>query len=417
MNHPLRVAFFTDSFGETNGVARTSRSLVAFAAERQYPMLCVHGGSLTRVVRDGSITTLSLERGKLGFRLDHDLRFDLLLWRHRHLVGSVLRQFAPDVLHITGPSDVGQLGAYLAHVGDIPLLASWHTNVHDYAALRVERLARGLPARVRRPLVEAARKHSLRLALDFYRVPRRILAPNPELVDLLSSVTGRPTELMVRGVDTERFRPDGARTANRPIRLGFVGRLSPEKNVRMLVDIERALVAAGRREFVFTIVGDGVERDWLRSRLERAQFAGVLLGDALARAYAAMDVFVFPSESDTFGNVVLEALASGTPVVATRTGGPKFIVRPGETGALASDARGFADAILSIVDDPVRHAAMRRAAREQALGCSWRSVFENVYAAYGRCLATTEVDGAARRSELTPAARLVSSGIRAFQAH
>ena len=107
----------------------------------------------------------------------------------------------------------------------------------------------------------------------------------------------------------------------------------------------------------------------------------MLRGEALARAYAGMDVFVFPSHTDTFGNVVLEAMASGVPAVVTPDGGPKTLVRDGATGFVATDAE-FSAAIVRIIGDPALHAKMRAQARHEAMASSWDAVFEKVYAAY-----------------------------------
>jgi phosphatidylinositol alpha 1,6-mannosyltransferase len=106
-----------------------------------------------------------------------------------------------------------------------------------------------------------------------------------------------------------------------------------------------------------------------------------LRGEKLAESYANMDIFVFPSHTDTFGNVVLEALASGVPAIVTPNGGPKYIVRDGETGFVAEDA-GFSAAIAKLANDPAQLKKMRCAAREYALGCSWDAVFGRVYEAY-----------------------------------
>jgi phosphatidylinositol alpha 1,6-mannosyltransferase len=414
MSGAPRVAFFTDAYHEVNGVARTSRSLVAYAAARQFPMLAVHAGWPTGVTRQGSVTHAALERGMLSFGLDRDLRFDLRLWRHRHLVTRALDEFRPDLVHVTGPSDVGQLGALLAHTRRLPLVASWHTNLHDFAALRLRRLLRRLPDRPRDAVVDAARRQTLRLVLDFYRLARRALAPNPELVELIEQVTGRRTDLMPRGVDTELFAPTKRPVLDGTFRIGYVGRLSPEKNVRMLADIERILLASGCDGFKFIIVGDGAEKAWLETRLQHAFFPGVLTGDRLAAAYASLDLFVFPSDSDTFGNVVLEALASGVPAAVIARGGPKFIVKHGRTGFLAADAAGLADAVRLLKSDPARLAAMRAAARAQALETSWSQVFDNVYESYRLCLATASVELGGAPPGLTRAARLVTLGVKAF---
>jgi glycosyltransferase involved in cell wall biosynthesis len=119
--------------------------------------------------------------------------------------------------------------------------------------------------------------------------------------------------------------------------------------------------------------------------LKSADFAGVLRGLELSRAYADMDVLVFPSHTDTFGNVVLEALASGVPAVVTPDGGPKFIVRDGETGFVVAD-EGFAGAVSMLVGDRERLQRMRGCAREYALGCAWDAVFGRVYEGYQTAL-------------------------------
>jgi glycosyltransferase involved in cell wall biosynthesis len=163
--------------------------------------------------------------------------------------------------------------------------------------------------------------------------------------------------------------------------LGFVGRLSVEKNVALLARVQKEMEQMGHKSFRFLIVGHGGEEAWLRERLPRAEFTGVLTGEALATAYANMDLFVFPSHTDTFGNVVLEALASGVPAIVTPDGGPRTIVRDGETGRIAGD-EDFAAAVAGVLGDPTKHAQMRQAAREYALKASWDSVFEGVYQGY-----------------------------------
>jgi glycosyltransferase involved in cell wall biosynthesis len=193
---------------------------------------------------------------------------------------------------------------------------------------------------------------------------------------------------MTRGVDTEAFSPAYRdRDANdADFVLGFVGRLSVEKNVALLVTVERKLREQGAGNFRFLIVGHGGEESWLRERLPRAEFTGVLRGTELARAYANMDVFVFPSHTDTFGNVVLEALASGVPAIVTPDGGPARIVRDGDTGFIRGD-QDFAAAIAGLASGAVAHKAMRERARQYALSASWDAVFESVCAQYVALLA------------------------------
>ena len=385
-----RVAYFPDSFHEVNGVAHTSRHFEAYARRRNLPFLCVRAGPRSQpLVEDGNVWTLELPRGDLSFALEKDLRYDPAFLRHVPIVDEVLERFHPDLVHITGPSEMGVLGAGLAARFNLPLAASWHTNVHEYAARRSSRFLRLLPREEAEAAGQTIQDITLGTTAAFYRQAQILFAPNPELCAQLEKLTDRPCRLMPRGVDAELFHP--ARRSRPPDDrdqvLGFVGRLSVEKNVALLVRVHEELEQLGHRSFRFLIVGHGKEEAWLRERLPRADFTGVLQGEALSTAYANMDLFVFPSHTDTFGNVVLEALASGVPAIVTPDGGPKTIVRDGETGRVVGDEE-FASAVSAILRDPARHAAMCESARAYALTTSWDSVFEGVYAGYRSSPAT-----------------------------
>jgi len=375
-----RIALFSDSHYEANGVARTTRALERYAARRGFPLLSVHAGPTTRVVRDFPIARVELRRRTLtSFALEHDLWFDVALWRHLRRVARELMQFRPDVLHFTGPSDIGQLGAFLGCRLHIPMVASWHTNLHEYAARRLT-LA-WAPDVVRQRLRGWTQTATLRACEVFYRIPRVILAANEDLVDLLAAATRKPTFLMSRGVDCELFSPAKRARIDSGINIGYVGRLSPEKSVRRLAAVEQALVDDGHTNVRFTIVGDGVERAWLSRRMRRAVFTGVLKGEALATAYADMDLFVFPSETETVGNVVLEAMASGVPVVAMAHGGPRFVASDA-AAVLVDNERELVEAVRTLVCNRARRRRMGAAAREHALGRSWDRIFDDVYRAY-----------------------------------
>jgi len=387
--NPPRVAYFPDSFHEVNGVAHTSRHFEAFARRRNLPFLCIRAGSrATALVEDGKMWTLELPRSFLSFALEKDLRFDPAYPRHIPLIGDVLERFQPDLVHITGPSELGMLGAGLAHHLQVPLAASWHTNIHEYAARRSDWFLRLLPRRHAAPTEQKIEDLALAVVARFYRSARVLYAPNRELCDLLARATERPCFLMPRGVDAELFHPRRRNRApeDRDQVLGFVGRLSIEKNVALLAQVQAQIEQMGHKSFRFLVVGHGAEEQWLRERLPRAEFPGVLRGEALATAYANMDLFIFPSHTDTFGNVVLEALASGVPAIVTPDGGPRSIVRDGETGRIVPDSE-FASAVAGVLSHPARHAAMREAARAYSLTASWDAVFEGVYAGYETVLA------------------------------
>lgn len=377
-----RIAYFPDSFHEINGVAHTSRNFVAFAERQHLPFLCVRAGRAPARWTD-DVCTLDLPRSRAAFRLEKDLDFDPLFLRHARTVQRTLKAFQPDLIHITGPSELGILGAYFAWKLGIPLAASWHTNVHEYAAKRFSTFTRHLGPDISAAIGRRIESASLWAASRFYRLAHILFAPNTELCGMLERATGTSTHLMQRGVDAELFSPAHRcrPSTDTDIVLGFVGRLSIEKNVLLLPHIERELIARGMASIRLLIVGHGNEEPYLRSRLSRAEFPGVLRGHELAQAYADMDLFLFPSHTDTFGNVVLEALASGVPAIVTKDGGPKYIVRDGETGYVVADAE-FPERIAQLIQDPQLLASMRDAARTYAQGCSWDAVFSHVYAAY-----------------------------------
>jgi glycosyltransferase involved in cell wall biosynthesis len=379
-----RLAYFPDSFHEVNGVAHTSRHFEAFARRRDLPFLCVRAGDRQQALtEDGNVWTLELPKGALSFALEKDLRFDPAYLRHIPLIDEVVERFRPDIIHITGPSEVGMLGAALAYHLALPLAASWHTNLHEYVARRSEWLLRLLPEPHSAHTGRFIEDVTMAAAAKFYSQAQVLFAPNPELCQLLRQETGLTCHLMPRGVDAELFHPAKRkrRAEDRDHVLGFVGRLSVEKNVTLLARVQDELERMGHKSFRFLIVGHGGEEAWLRKQLPRAEFTGVLRGEALATAYANMDLFVFPSHTDTFGNVVLEALASGVPAVVTPDGGPRTIVRDGETGRIVDDD-DFAAAVAGLLGDSARHAQMRQAARDYALTANWDSVFEGVYQGY-----------------------------------
>jgi glycosyltransferase involved in cell wall biosynthesis len=381
-----RVAFFTDSFHEVNGVALTSREFVGFAARQGYSFFSVRVGAETAYSRTGAMETFEIANSPAVLGLERDLAFDLLFYRHRNRIWSKLSEFKPDLIHVTGPSHAGMLGAFLAYDLKVPLVASWHTNVHDYAARRLEPALQWLGESRRSAVANFAQKQSLNLTLRFYKLARLVYAPNPELAEMLGARTGRPAHLMARGIDTHLFSPQRRTRRDGDFVIGFVGRLSREKNVRQLVDLERALLTRGIKDCRFVVVGDGSERQWLSQNLQRAEFTGVLSGEALANAYADMDAFVFPSQTDTFGNVVLEAMASGVPVVVSNEGGPKFLVAAGRNGLVAGTPAAFVEALIDLRANPDLRERMSSNARAAAMLHSWDRVFENVYSRYDDAL-------------------------------
>jgi phosphatidylinositol alpha 1,6-mannosyltransferase len=378
-----RVALFPCTYREIDGVANTSRQFAAFARQHGYDFLLVHAGLRDEVVTDGSITRVQLRRGRVKFPLDGHHEFDLLFLRHYAKLLRLMRDFSPTVIHITGPSDVGILGTLLAHNLGVPLAASWQTNLHQFARCRVSSLLSSWPQNVSAKLAAAAEFASFQAAARFYKIPRLLFTPNCELVELLGKTTGKPCFLMSHSVDTEAFSPAFRERSGGPFRIGYVGRLTPEKNVRFLSQLERDLLAKGHRDFRIVLIGQGAEEKWLRENMRHAEFIGWLTGKDLSRAFADMDAFVFPSETDTFGLAVLEALASGVPAVVSPTGGPKYTVEHGKSGYVANRFDEFASLLTNLMTQPELHDSMRLEARQRAISMSsWDQIFAGMYKSY-----------------------------------
>jgi phosphatidylinositol alpha 1,6-mannosyltransferase len=266
-----RIAYFPDAYNEVDGVARLSRHFEAFAKSREFQFLTVHAGPRKEIVTSGSVTRVQLPRGPLTFPLDQTHKYDLAFWRYYRDVANRVQDFDPDVVQITGPSDVGMLGALVAHKLRVPLAACWETNLHQYARSRLSRALPFLPRSLSKRLLDAAESWALKGAVRFYKIPRLLFAPNRGMVTLLEQRTAKPCFLMSHSVDTTIFSPEFRRREAGPFRIGYVGRLSAEKNVRVLARIEHALLSEGHREFRIVFVGDGAERKWLGKNMRQAE--------------------------------------------------------------------------------------------------------------------------------------------------
>ncbi|MBX7174076.1 MAG: glycosyltransferase [Pyrinomonadaceae bacterium] len=382
----LRVAFFPDSYLEINGAAMTFRKFTDFVKKRGYPFLCFYAGEKTEKKIDGNFMMQSLKHSPLSIPVDEGLKYDPLFNRHLKLIRQNLEEFKPDIIHLTGVNDVSITAAILSHQMKIPLIGSWHTNLHEFAARRLDKMFRFLPESWRKSLSGLAERLILNGEILYYKIPKVVLAPNQELIDLIQKGSGRDAFLMTRGVDSDFFSP-AKRTVNDGIlRVGFVGRLRAEKNVGLLPKLEQSLLKLGKTNFKFLIVGEGNEREFLEQSLQNAEFTGFVTGDKLAQMYANMDVFVFPSETDTFGNVVQEANCSGVPAIVSNFGGPKFVIKEGETGFIAKSFDDFVKYTVELMDNSEKLATMKKASRDFVISNSWDAVFDEVYQNYEKTI-------------------------------
>jgi glycosyltransferase involved in cell wall biosynthesis/predicted metal-dependent phosphoesterase TrpH len=267
-----------------------------------------------------------------------------------------------DAVHVTAPGPAGVIAVLIARIMELPVLGSWHTDLGAYTWLRSAS-----------PDLEKGMNIALSI---FYRQCVRVLSPSPASDESLvrlgieSAGIGR----WERGVDTSRFDPALRDPESYPgeLKVLYVGRLTREKGVKLLAEsFLRAQQADPRLHLL--VAGGGPEEGMLRERLgERATFLGWLHGDHLARAYASADLFLFCSRTDTFGQVLVEAGASGLPVVAVAEGGPASIVVEGETGRLCEADPGIlAAAVQQLADSPAWRAKLGRQGLEAARARTW----------------------------------------------
>ncbi len=283
-----------------------------------------------------------------------------------------------DLVHVTAPGPAGIAASLLSRVSGTPLVASYHTELATYAGLRSGDLG-----------LEAISTAALSA---FYTAPSRVLSPSPAADRSLLGLGAAPAGIdrWERGVDTERFTPERADRSAFPgeLRVLYAGRLTREKGVDLLAE---SFLLAQRAEprLHLLLAGGGPEEGELRTRLgEHATFLGWLEGDELARAYASADLFLFCSRTDTYGQVVLEAGASGLPVVAVGEGGPAALIENRHTGILCRpDANHLAGAVLQLASSPTLRSRLGEAAIGNASKRSWERALEQLAGGYRRALA------------------------------
>ncbi len=357
----MRIAFFSETFlPKVDGIVTTLCQTI-----RQLRGL---GHEVLVVAPDGGIAEYEGCRivGSRGhaFPFYPELRLSLPHARLRRVLG----EFRPDVIHAAEPVLLGIAALYYGGGSDggglrVPLVVSYHTDLPKYLAYYRLRFLephiwRLLRLRHNRATINLCTSETMVQELRDHGIERVLLWPG--------------------GVDTERFQPSRRSEAMRarltegqpekPLLL-YVGRLSPEKEIERLAELLRAIPQAR-----LALVGDGPQRRILERHFAGlpVHFAGFLQGDELAAAFASSDVFVMPSRTETLGLVVLEAMASGLPVVAARAGGVPETIEEGTSGFLFESEREAVGTVKRLLDSPDEREAVGQAARERALNWSWK---------------------------------------------
>ncbi|MEV4774524.1 GDSL-type esterase/lipase family protein [Microbacterium sp. LWH12-1.2] len=312
-----------------------------------------------------------------------------------HRVAASLRRFQPDVVHLASPFALGWRGVLAAERLEVASVAAYQTDVAAYTERYRIAATTGI-----------AQTHIARL----HRRATLTLVPSGESAQQLERLGIDRMRRWGRGVDAERFQPSRRSGALRSqwhaeVVVGYVGRLAPEKQVQDLA------VLQGIPGVRLVIVGDGPARAQLEGLLPHARFLGHLDGDALAAAMASFDVFVHPGESETFGQTLQEAHASGVPVVATGRGGPLDLVRMGIDGWLyrPGDLDDLRMRVTDLVGDARKRRAFGEAGRIAVQGRSWASVCDQLIGHFEEARALRRVDTGLRarrgvRPELATAA-------------
>lgn len=367
-----RVAVFTDNdFEKVNGVTTALDALLTHAPPDIAPRIYT-----AAALGAETPTYLALSSTPVPIPFYRDMAMYVPRWREylRRVVDDRI-----DVIHLTTPGPIGLTALWIAARTGLPLVGSFHTDLASYT-----RMLSGSKSLGR------LMSHYMRW---MYGRCGQTLVPSTATRDLIIAAGSRPDRIGVwtRGVDAALFSPDRRsarlrerwRASEHDQVLLYVGRISREKGLEALPDLlyrVRALGAAHR----MVVVGDGPLRRWLSDQMPDAIFTGWLGRAQVADAFASSDLFVFPSATDTAGNVVLEAQASGLPVVVSDRGGPQENMRPGITGRVCefTNVKAWAEALADLITRPAHRRQMSHAARQYALERRWESALTTVYQAY-----------------------------------
>lgn len=363
LEHHKRAAIFCDTLDNVDGVNLGLRRIVAeMKGEGHEVHLCgAHPGDELETDESGEIVRFpTLGRFPLTGYESYTLGWPSLVEVMRWLSQSEI-----DLVVATTPGPVGVIAMIAAKLLEIPTVGQYHTHVADFASRllgdpTVGRLVKGFTG-------------------WFYRTMAEVAVPSEATGEKVvgQGVRGEQVRVVRRGVDTEAFHPThrdedfwkqhGLRGKST---LLYVGRVSQEKNLRFLSLLYRYLYDVRGVNVDLAIVGEGPFREQLEQDLAQypVAFTGYLSGDALSTAFASADLLLFPSTTDTFGNVVVESLASGTPALVSDVGGPAEIVHDGQGGLVlpVDHLETWANAAQDLLTDRRRLMFMRRCARTLA---------------------------------------------------
>lgn len=384
-HRPPRVLLFTDTLGDVNGVSRFIRDAAGCAQDARRELTVL------------TSTRFDLPQAANITNLDPILATKMPRYENLEVVWPPVRQmlrfakdFNPTAIHVSTPGPVGAVGRIAAKRLRVPLLGTYHTDFPAY----IERLFE----------LEALTWLSRSTMSTFYRPFDVVFTRSEEYREAVRSLGVVPDRLetLRPGFRTDlfgpRFRdpalwthltPDDAS----PVTLRFlsVGRVSVEKNLPFLTTVWRradAILRSINISASLIVVGDGPYRERMQAELEgtRTHFLGFKHGPELSTIYASSDLFLFPSTTDTLGQVVLESQCSGMPVLVTDQGGPRSVIQDGVTGRVlsAQSPQGWIDAIVALAKDPQRRLTMGNAAQAHASTMSIENSIDHFWSVHVR---------------------------------
>lgn len=374
---PVRIALFAETYlPQRNGVALILDRLVKRLSQEGSEVLVVAPASWRpkgEVVLPPGVQLVRVPGMPLPRYPDLTLAIPFLPG-----VLRAVREFQPDVIHLVTEYSIGLTGLRIARRLGVPAVASFHTNIPGCLPYYGFAWASNMCWRYLR---------------WFHNQAELTFCPSETNRRVLIRHGFENVRIWPRGVDTNRFTPTHRNTATREkhgpvdaMHLLYVGRLTPEKDLPVLFEAYQRVAASNpRRPVHLVLAGDGAYSGRMRARAPAGvTFAGYLEGKALSEAYSSADVFVFPSRVETLGNVVLEALASGLPVVAAAEGGTVENVHDGLNGLLCApgDPRDLARGIMKLVDEPNLRTNLARNARAWAEKRTWDAAFAPLLASY-----------------------------------
>ncbi|HEX6643553.1 MAG TPA: glycosyltransferase family 1 protein [Gemmatimonadales bacterium] len=368
----MRIAYFSEVYWPmVSGVGVTLRRLADALMARG---IGVRVYTATYALPGGADRPEVHRSPSIPFFLYPDVQWALP--RHRELVADA-RAFAPDIVHVATEFAMGHAGLRVARELGVPVVASAHTDYEQYAA---------------RYHVDWAVRPGWRYLRWFYGQAERVLCPSRIYEEHLHSRGVRRTGVWSRGVDTRTFHPDRRDESYRealgagpgdPV-VTYVGRLAREKNLDLLLAAwERIALRFPRARLA--LVGRGpLEREIRERAIPGVHLAGLLTGPALSAAYASADVFAFPSVTETFGNVLLEAMASGLPSIVAAAGGVLEFTEHGRNGWLVepNSVEAIAAALERMLTDEALRARLSAGALETAAARRWDRIDDRLIAEY-----------------------------------